>query len=151
MTIISTFYDAMIAKCVSIWPNAKHIADPLSIETAPTIYLQDGFAVAILPGVGSQVDQSCQLRITRDVLLIRTQLVSATQLDATKMGSSIKTLLESQYSMIAALRTDNMIGGISDISFISDGGIESIVTADQAGRFHVLSSLFTITYIEDLN
>lgn len=150
-SIASTFFDALVTKCAAVWPNSKLIANALEIESAPSILLQDGYAIAMGPSTATNRDQSCQERITRDVLIVKTLLVSATENDSTKMIAAQKTLLEYQFDLREALRLDNTLGGvISDIGFSGDGGIEFIATVNGAGRFFVLSSLYSATYIENL-
>lgn len=150
-SIISTFYDALVTKCAAVWPNAKMIANALEIESAPSILLQDGYAIAMGPSTATNRDQSCQERITRDVLIIRTMLVSSTENDSAKMIAAQKAILEAQFDLREALRLDNTLGGvISDLGFSGDGGIELIATVNNAGRFFVLSSLYSATYIENL-
>lgn len=149
-TIISTFYDALVTKIEATWTTAAHIADALSVENAPSTILQDGYAIAIGPGIGGG-EQSCQERFTREIMIIRTLLISSTENEATKMGTSIKNLLESHYDLRAALRLDNTLSGsVSDIGYVSDGGIELLSTPDAAGRYHLMASVYTVTYIENL-
>lgn len=150
MTIISTFYDALVTKIGTVWTTANHIADALNIEGAPSNFLNDGFAIAIGESTGGK-SQSCQETFTRDIMIIRTVIVSATENDTTKMGTSIKTLLEGHYDLRKALRLDNTLGAVvADIGYVSDGGIELISTADQAGRYHLMASVYSVIYNENL-
>ena len=149
MTIISTFYDALKAKIqADIWTSALHIANSYQIEQASSNQLADGFAIAIGPASGSDNDLSCQERFTRDILITRTKLLVATQNDTVE--ASVKSILEDHYTLRKELRLANTLGGISDIGFVSDGGIELLQTADGIGNYHVMSALYSITYVENL-
>jgi hypothetical protein len=148
MSTISTFYDALLAKLADIWPLANHIPDPTDFENTATLNeLQNGYGIAILGAVGDTRELSCLSRYTRDVMIIRTFLVTANQHDNSNMVDTIQELLEDQILLRNALIIDNTIGGISDIAFVSDSGIERLTTAQ--GKFHVMSSLYTFTYIEN--
>jgi len=147
-SIISSFYDALAVECVATWPSAAHISDALSLETAPDIMLNNGFAIAIGPGIGG-TDQSCQEMFVRDVLIFRVMRVAATENDQAKMASSVKSLMEAIFDLRKNIRLNNTLGGVvSDIGFISDGGIELLPTA--SGKFHVLSSVYSVKYLENL-
>lgn len=150
MSIISTLYDALVTKVAATWTSAKQIPNALDIESAPSPLLQDGFAIAIGPAVAVPGDQSCQERFDRQVLIMRT-LVAPTEHDLTKVTALTKTILEDSFLIRKALRLDNTLGGvISDLAFNSDGGIEQVNTINTAGRFWLVSTAFTVTYLENL-
>lgn len=149
MTIVSTFYNALTTKLATVWPTAHHIANAFQMEKAASGLLSNGFAIAVGPSSGSSSDQSCQERITRDFLVIRSKVLVATENQT--ISTSVKSLLEDQFELRKALRIDNTLGGVvSDISFSSDGGIELLPAQSGTGHYHIITSLFTVTYIENL-
>lgn len=150
MTIVTTFYNALTTKLAEIWPDARHIANAFQLDRAASALLSDGYAIAIGASQTEPLDLSCQERFTRDILIMRTRVLVATE--NTTIATSVKTLLEDHYALRRGLRLDNTLGGVvSDIGFVSDGGIELLPTQTGAGNYHVLSSLFSVTYIENMN
>ncbi len=152
MTIISTFYDSLVAKCVATWPTAKQIANALDVGGAASTLLQDGFAIAFGPAQPPQVDlESCQMLENRTVLIMRTLLAASTENDTTKTIAATKAILEERFKIVKALRLDNSLSGVvSDIKFDSDGGIELLATVNEAGRFFIISTIFTVAFVENL-
>ncbi len=147
MSLVTTFYNALVSKLSEIWPNAYHIANVYQLEQAGSNLLADGYAIGIGPASAVPGDLSYQERFTRDILIARVGLLVATEND--QISVSVKSLLEDHYTLRKELRLNNTLGGVSDIGFVSDGGIELLTTADGAGNFHVMSSVFSVTYLEN--
>ncbi len=150
-TIISNFYDALKTFVAAQLTNAKLIVNPYALQSTSSLYLTNGFAIQVGPGTREPGDISCQMRMQREFVIILTRQITATEHDATLTGTVEKAVLEDQFTLIKQIELNNAIGGVSDIAFVSDSGLELLATQDAAGRFYVLSSLFRGTYLEQLN
>ena len=152
-TSISAIYDALHALVVATLTSAKRIPTPYEPERSPGIILANGYAITFGPGEDMRKTLSNQVLIRRDFGLVLTRLVAATDTDATTRGSIEKQLFEDQLSLIDAIHTNGALHGggtASDAGYVGDGGIELLATADAAGRYYVLTSVFQITYLEQL-
>lgn len=148
---ISDIYDYLSNKISNTWSGAKQIANALDIANAPTGLLENGYAIVIGPSLGSTSDQTCQERFIRQIFIIRTRLAPGHETDVATQSLAIKDMLEDHFLLRRDLRTDNTLGSTAiDIGYDSDGGIEDLVTTNQAGKFYAITSAFTLTYIENL-
>ncbi len=150
-TIISAFYDALKSfVATQLGATATLIVNPYELETTSSLFLANGYGISVGPGEKVPGSLSCQMKISRDFAITLVKQIYATEHDAAAHGVVEKAILEDQFTLIKQLELNGHIGGISDISFVSDSGLDLLATQDAAGRFYVLSSLFRGTYIEQL-
>ncbi len=134
------------------FPAAKLIPDPYNIESTSSLYLANGYGIQFGAGENAKDQLSCYIRLNRAIVVVQTRLVATTEHNATSQSNTALALLEDQLAMIKIFETNGSLGSIiADIQYLNDTGIEFLETADSTGRFYVLTTAFTGTYLENLN
>jgi hypothetical protein len=155
MSIVSTAYDRILALVAAQFPDGQELTNVYDLMEVAGNILMLGYGIAIGPGTNPKRDLSCQLQMQREILVVQTRQLTVTDHDKAGRAAVAKTMFEEQLLVIRALTLDTVLsdagGGIvSDVTYESDLGLELLATPDAAGRYLVLSSLFSCRYIENL-
>lgn len=151
MSKISDIFDDMNSEIAALLPGATQFPDVLSLDTQPTGYLTFGFGVVFGPAVNTNRELGCKLSIQRSMAVVLTRLIGATDTDTGAFSAAQKQILEDQFLLIRNWEQEvTLANGKAKILFSGDGGLEVLSTQDQAGRFFVLTSDFSVEYFEDI-
>jgi hypothetical protein len=152
MSAISTAYDAFVTRVNAVltsgngWVKLPHA---YRIEKNPEIYLNQGYAIGLGPGINTKRVLSNTLSISREffVTIVRTQ--DSTDLEVTLKQTAEKTLFEDLKLLIADLEGNSTLNQGSILcSFASDAGIESV--DGETAEFLSLRATFLVEYFETI-
>lgn len=130
MSLVSTAYDAMIARVEALFPvthgSYQRLSNPYDIEANPDIYLDMGWGVAFGPAVNTNRNLCSLVTTKRTVTVVLTRTNDATDNDDTGRDSVIKALLEDGRTVVNDFERGFRLAD-TDINcqFISDGGVET--------------------------
>lgn len=151
---ITEIYNYLVALMPTVWTSANLIPNFNDIGSAPSTLLQNGYSIGV-GGTGEPTpgDLSYQERFTRTIFIARTIVQSPHETDETSVINDNIAMLEDHYLLRKALRVDNTLGTkASDIGYAGDGGIEALVieSVEGAGRYYVMTTSFSLTYMESM-
>lgn len=151
-TKVSTLYDTVKSYLDSALSSATLIPNVYFLERQSSQFLDNGYGFTM--GAASNLNNqlSCRLGMERDLAIVLTRRISATEFDDSRFATIEKQIFEDQLTVIK--KFDNETGlnssNISDVTFVGDTGLEVLTTSDQVGKFYVLTSIFRCRYIENL-
>jgi len=133
----------------SVLTSARQIANPYEIEKTANVILKNGFGIAFGPGTNTERQLSCQLSIDREIAIVITRQVSATEHDTARREEIEKDILEDQFLVIKAIERDPSLNNkAARARYTSDNGLEYLLLENS--RYFVLQSNFAFEYFEDL-
>jgi hypothetical protein len=156
MTKVSTVHDALesiITTSLSTYSGAK--LNPHSLELNPEVMLQKGYGIVYGPGSNTNRQVGCHLSVSRQFIVLLTNLVSSQKGDEDGREALEKALLEDCVTLIKAiednpsLSTTAGVGGPAlSAQWVSDDGVEYLNNKNSSFMFCQL--VFDIEYMESL-
>lgn len=153
MSLISTAYDALVARVESVLDASNNgytrIPNPYNVEDNMEIKLRKGYGVALLAGTNTNRQVNCKFSVSRQIEVVLTRLYTGQEENAVTKASLEKLLLEDQYLIINDFEQDISINGQTMYTrWETDSGIEFL--ASETSRFYVLRTQFSLEYLENL-
>ncbi len=151
MSKVTTLYEDLIAKMVSLYPDHKRLHNPYSVSENNERFLQKGWGIQVLSGNNSQRQVSCQLSVERDFGIVLSRKWFSMEQRTAQKETAEKALLEDQFLLLDAFSgaADQISDAIVRSQFVSDSGI-LFVTGEKDNFIHVVT-LVRIEYFENLN
>lgn len=156
MTNISTAFAAMKTVLGTLFPDVSgyfQLTNPYDIEENPDGALMQGWGLAMGPGQNTQRLMSCNLSLSRTFSVTLTRARFGGDSVTENKEEAELLLFEDQFLLIRELENDvtlnNNVSGITRIVFLSDAGIEDVVTDND--HYVKLTSAFQMEYFEKLN
>jgi hypothetical protein len=150
MSIISTAYDAMIARLGTLYPSGSgwvRLPNPYKPEENNELYLKQGYGIALGSGENTNRVVNCKFSINRTMTIVITRKFYAREDDASAKATTEKQLFEDQYELINDLEQDFTVNDSTMYTrYISDGGIEYI--SGEKDNFLMLRTEFSVEYLE---
>lgn len=148
MSKVSDVFDNMLSRLVTVlgagWnelPNAYEVVDN------PENILTLGYGLAYGPGQNFKKSLGSQLSMKRELVVLLSRKVDATDLDPTSLQTVAKQLLEDLHTVVAEFEKNTSINtGQIVATFESDTGVQFLGTG--TGRFVYVQGTFSATYFE---
>lgn len=153
MTKISQVYDALLARLAAIMPSADgwtRLPNPYEIEENPSLFLKQGYGLAIGPGENRNDSVCPNVGIRRIVTVVVSRKVDATEINVTAKDSPHKQLLEDMFQVLREFEMNvSLLDSLGNAIFVADTGVNFVNGEDEN---YIYSSMqFTVDYFENLN
>ena len=152
MSVISTAYNNFVTRVDAVLTSGNgwvKLPNAYRLEKNPEIYLNQGYAIGLGPGVNTKRVLSNTLSISREFIVTLVRVQDATDLEVTLKQTAEKTLFEDLKLLIADLEGNSTLNSGSILcSYQGDGGIEAIDGETQ--EFLSLRATFIIEYFETI-
>jgi hypothetical protein len=153
MSKISTVYDTLLTRLDAVLTSASswnRLPNPYNIEENPSLFLRQGYGIAIGSGSNQNQSQCGLVRIKRTVSVVISRKVDATELGVTDKDTGHKQLLEDMRSVLADFEKNVALSNdIANVIFVSDSGINFVNGEDEN---YVYSEMqFAVDYFENIN
>lgn len=152
MSAISTAYDNFVTRVDAVLTSGNgwvKLPRAYAIEKNPEIYLNQGYAVGLGPGLNTKRTLSNTLSISREFTVTIVRVQDATDLEVSGKQTVEKTLFEDLKLLIADLEGNSTLNAGSILcSFQGDAGIESV--DGETAEFILLRATFIIEYFETI-
>lgn len=148
MSKITSIFDAMVTRVSGVLTDHARLTDPYNIEQNTDLTLEKAFGVAVLDGVNTERNLSCQLSVQRTVQVSIARRYSAHELDIISKDDTVKALLEDHFLVVDAFEEEPTLGSlVAKGAYSSDSGIIFIRDNEP---FLAIQTNFLMEYFEDL-
>ena len=151
MSDITTVYDAFVSRVSTVLPDHLRLSDPYLMQKNAVRSLRKAYGFRIGPGSNTGQSLSCDLVLSRDIILVLTRLVTGRETDIDKKADVEKTLMEDLFLIISDVESNPSLNSSAVLAtdYVSDGGVEFV--KGERDDFLMSISTFRIRYRENLN
>lgn len=148
MSKISTVYNAILAKVVSIYPTKIRLHNPYELSDNPEIVCKDSWGLRVEDATRED-GEFCNLSLTRTFTLVCIRQMVTLASKENGFDSVTASLLEDQQTFLNAFYSPDEIGqpsSIDKIDFTTISGVKEMTANEKKYLFNEVT--FTITISE---
>lgn len=151
MSKISLIHDAIYTLLgTTLFPTKLELSDALILDNNPDLVKSNGYGASFEEATNTERFTSCQFSIARNVNIVLTKEVYASQSDNSAFKVAEKELLEDQYALLNEMEKNDTIDSlVINRKYLNDSGLQRLLDSDGYKQFLVINTTFEIEYTEN--
>ena len=150
MSRITEIYDAIVSVLSTELTGYTRLPNPYSVDQNTFLYLQNGYGLAIGPGVDTERYVGCLITWRRDFTIIVVNQITTTMNNTDAKVIIEKGLLDAHDGLRKAIYLNSTLGGKAIKATLTDDQGVSFIDAD-ALKFIAVEMTVSVEYQEDPN
>jgi len=149
MAKLTSIYNGLHTFIQGKLPTYSRLADAYDVELNNNLALQNGYSLALLDGENTELEFSCddRMSVERSFILTFTNIYAANRADQTARGDAEVALIEDAMKIWKGLVPITHLGGVqvANAKYLNDGGIEYL---GDTQKFITIVSAISAEYFE---